>query len=175
MGKDLIEDSGSDEETTKEIEAQLQDFDDCWNHVAKRVIDEKEKLVNTQNKMKEMYDLVDSVNQWVDDGKALMNEYKEDLPSDEQENLKKRAQIKLEEKPSMQVKVDRVNRLGKDVCEILDGPSQKAVKGELQQFNDRWQDVCPALEGFSDKGYPDVSGNECCIVRIMKRKFKSLS
>lgn len=75
----------------------------------------------------------------------------------------------------MQVKVDRVNRLGEDVCEILDGPSQKAVKGELQQFNDRWQDVCPALEGFGDKGYPDVNGNECCIVRIMKRKFKSLS
>ena len=75
----------------------------------------------------------------------------------------------------MQVKVDRVNRLGKDVCEILDGPSQKAVKGELQQFNDRWQDVCAALESYNDKGYPDVNGNECCIVRIIKRKFKSLS
>lgn len=47
MGKDLIEDSGRDEETTKEIEAQLQDFDDCWNHVAKRVIDEKEKVRET--------------------------------------------------------------------------------------------------------------------------------
>lgn len=175
LGKDLIEDSGRDEETTKEIEAQLQDFDDCWNHVAKRVIDEKEKLINTQNKMKEMYDLVDSVNQWVDDGQALINGYKEDLPSDEQENLKKRAQIKLEEKTAMQVKVDRVNRLGKDVCEILDGPSQKAVKGELQQFNDRWQDVCAALESYNDKGYPDVNGNECCIVRIIKRKVKSLS
>lgn len=47
LGKDLIEDSGRDEETTKEIEAQLQDFDDCWNHVAKRVIDEKEKVRKT--------------------------------------------------------------------------------------------------------------------------------
>ena len=47
LGKDLIEDSGRDEETTKEIEAQLQDFDDCWNHVAKRVIDEKEKVRET--------------------------------------------------------------------------------------------------------------------------------
>ena len=43
--------------------------------------------------MKEMYDLMDSVNQWVDDGQALINGYKEDLPSDEQENLKKRAQV----------------------------------------------------------------------------------
>lgn len=47
LGKDLIEDSGRDEETTKEIEAQLQDFDDCWNHVAKRVVDEKEKVRKT--------------------------------------------------------------------------------------------------------------------------------
>ena len=43
--------------------------------------------------MKEMYDLMDSVNQWVDDGQTLINGYKEDLPSDEQENLKKRAQV----------------------------------------------------------------------------------
>ncbi len=75
----------------------------------------------------------------------------------------------------MQVKVDRINRLGGDVCDILDGPSQKAVKGELQQFNDRWQDVTAALESYNDKGYPDVNGNDCCIVRIIKRKFKTFS
>ncbi len=44
LGEELIEESGRDEETKKDIEAQLQDFDDCWNHVAKRVIDEKEKV-----------------------------------------------------------------------------------------------------------------------------------
>lgn len=44
LGEDLIEESGNDEETKKDIEAQLQDFDDCWNHVAKRVIDEKQKV-----------------------------------------------------------------------------------------------------------------------------------
>jgi len=75
----------------------------------------------------------------------------------------------------MQVKVDRVNRLGKDVCNILDGPSQKAVKGELQEFNDRWRDLTAAMESYNDKGYPDVNGNECCLVRIIKRKFKTLS
>ena len=46
MGKDLIEDSGNDDEITKEINAQLQDFDDCWNHVAKRTLEEKEKVRN---------------------------------------------------------------------------------------------------------------------------------
>ncbi|KAL9968901.1 hypothetical protein ACROYT_G021049 [Oculina patagonica] len=175
LGEELIEESGRDKETKKDIEAQLQDFDDCWNHVAKRVIDEKEKLINAQNKMREMYDLMDSVNQWIDDSQGIIKEYKEDMPSEEQENLKKRAEIKLEEKPSMQVKVDRINRLGGDVCDILDGPSQKAVKGELQQFNDRWQDVTAALESYNDKGYPDVNGNDCCIVRIIKRKFKTFS
>lgn len=44
LGEELIEESGHDKETKTDIEAQLQDFDDCWNHVAKRVIDEKEKV-----------------------------------------------------------------------------------------------------------------------------------
>lgn len=44
LGEDLIEESDHDKETTKDIKAQLQDFDDCWNQVAKRVIDEKEKV-----------------------------------------------------------------------------------------------------------------------------------
>ena len=44
LGKQLIDESGDDEEINKEINAQLGDFDDCWNHVAKRVIEEKEKV-----------------------------------------------------------------------------------------------------------------------------------
>ena len=43
--------------------------------------------------MKEMYDLMDSANEWIDDTQALMKEYKEEMPSEEQENLKKRAQV----------------------------------------------------------------------------------
>ena len=43
--------------------------------------------------MREMYDLMDSVNKWIDDGQGIMNEYKEDMPSEEQENLKKRAEV----------------------------------------------------------------------------------
>lgn len=45
LGEDLIEESDHDKETTKDVKAQLQDFDDCWNQVAKRVIDEKEKVL----------------------------------------------------------------------------------------------------------------------------------
>ena len=51
------------------------------------------QLINTQNKMKEMYDLMDSVNVWIDDGQSMMNEYKEDMSDEENENLKKRAQV----------------------------------------------------------------------------------
>lgn len=39
-----MEESGHDDEITKEIKAQLQDFDDCWNHVAKKTLEEKEKV-----------------------------------------------------------------------------------------------------------------------------------
>ena len=57
----------------------------------------------------------------------------------------------------MQVKVDRVNRLGKDVCNILDGPSQKAVKGELQEFNDRWRDdFCVCVKRQFSVGMQDL-------------------
>lgn len=174
LGEDIIEESDNNDEITKEIKAQLLDFDECWNHVATRTLDEKEKLINTQNKMKEMYGLMGSVNEWINETKGLMKEYNEDMPLEDQENLKKRAEMKLEEKPNMQVKVDRVNRLGKDVCEILDGPSEKAVKGELQEFNDRWQETAAALESYNDKGYPETGG-DCCFIRIIKRKFKSFS
>ena len=80
-------------------------------------------------------------------------------------------QIKLEERPSMKVKVDRVNRLGKDVLEVIDGPSKKSVKEELQEFNDHWQSATASLESYDDKGYPE-EGNDCCLIRILKRKFK---
>ena len=43
--------------------------------------------------MKEMYELMDSVNQWMDDSQGLLNEYKDDMASEEQENLKKRAEV----------------------------------------------------------------------------------
>lgn len=45
-----------------------------------------------------MYELMDSVNQWMDDSQALMKEYKEDMTPEEQENLKKRAEVDLLEK-----------------------------------------------------------------------------
>lgn len=80
-------------------------------------------------------------------------------------------QIKLEERPGMKVKVDRVNRLGKDVLEVIDGPSKKSVKEELQEFNDHWQSATASLESYDDKGYPE-EGNDCCLIRIFKRKFK---
>ena len=44
LGEDIIEESGNNDEITKEIKAQLLDFDECWNHVATRTLDEKEKV-----------------------------------------------------------------------------------------------------------------------------------
>lgn len=81
--------------------------------------------------------------------------------------------IKCEERPKTQQKVDRINRVGNDLCETLDGASKKAIGQDVQKLNDRWKDVSPALESFSDKEYPE--NDECCFLRIIKRKFKSLS
>lgn len=53
------------------------------------------QLINAQNKMKEMYNIMDSVNEWIDDGQGLMKEYKEDMSEEESESLKKRAQVHL--------------------------------------------------------------------------------
>ena len=44
LGEDIIEESGNNDEITKEIKAQLLDFDECWSHVATRTLDEKEKV-----------------------------------------------------------------------------------------------------------------------------------
>ena len=45
--------------------------------------------------MKEMYGLMGSVNEWINETKGLMKEYNEDMPLEDQENLKKRAEVKL--------------------------------------------------------------------------------
>ena len=45
--------------------------------------------------MKEMYGLMGSVNEWINETKGLMKEYNDDMPLEDQENLKKRAEVKL--------------------------------------------------------------------------------
>lgn len=44
MGEKIVEDNNNDANTQKEVEKQLEDFDDCWSAVAKQVIDRKEKV-----------------------------------------------------------------------------------------------------------------------------------
>ena len=79
-------------------------------------------------------------------------------------------QIKCEERSRYAAKVDRINRLGKDLAGEIDEPSHDAIQEELQPFNARWSDVSSQLETFSDKGYPQPN-NECCFLRVMRRKF----
>ena len=79
-------------------------------------------------------------------------------------------QIKCEERSRYAAKVDRINQLGKDLAGEIDQPSHDAIQEELQPFNARWSDVSSQLENFSDKGYPQP-GSECCLLRIMRRKF----
>lgn len=79
-------------------------------------------------------------------------------------------QIKCEERARYASKVDRINRLGNDLAGEIDQPSHDIIQDELQPFNARWSDVSAQLENFSDKGYPQPK-NECCFLRIMRRKF----
>jgi hypothetical protein len=54
----------------------------------------------------------------------------------------------------------------------MDAASSKKLAKDVDDFNEKWKDTNAALESFSDKGYSDVK-SECCLVRIVKRKFKS--
>lgn len=38
---------------------------------------------------------MDSVNEWINETKGLMKEHNEDMPLEDQENLKKRAEVKF--------------------------------------------------------------------------------
>ena len=79
-------------------------------------------------------------------------------------------QIKCEERARYAAKVERINRLGKDLAGEIDQPSHDAIQDELQPFNARWSDVSSQLENFSDKGYPQPQ-NECCFLRLMRKKL----
>lgn len=49
--------------------------------------------MNAQSKLKEMHELMASVNEWVDNCLGLMAEYKEDMQTEDLENFKKRAEV----------------------------------------------------------------------------------
>jgi len=54
---------------------------------------------------------------------------------------------------------------------IMDPQSSAQLEEDVDKFNEKWKETNAALESFSDKGYTEKS--ECCLMRIIKRKFKS--
>lgn len=70
------------------------------------------------------------------------------------------------------MRVQRAKRLANDVMPLLDPESSKKLAKEVKDFEEKWKETNAALESFSDKGYSDVK-NDCCLVRVIKRKFKS--
>lgn len=80
-------------------------------------------------------------------------------------------QIKCDERAKYQVRVDRINRLGKDLQGTVDQPSYDFINDELKPFNQRWGKLSEQLENLSDKGYPTPGKSDCCLVRIMRQKL----
>ncbi|KAK3738455.1 hypothetical protein QZH41_017077 [Actinostola sp. cb2023] len=170
-GEKLIKEADDDKEAVEEIEKQLKDFDGCWNDIATQVIEGKEKLHNASNKIKEMQTDIKEVNEWMEEANKLMENHDSEQDQEEQNKIKDKIELKCEERPQTQVRVQRTNRLAKDVMSLLDSESSEKLEKDVEQFNEKWKDTSAALESFSDKGYSDKS--ECCLMRIIKRKFKS--
>lgn len=169
-GEDLLKNVDVGDPAAKEIKTQLKDFDDCWNDIAKQVINRIQQLENSQSKLKEFHLEMDATNEWMDETERLLKTYKIGMDPEEASRLQEKTEIKCEERSKFASKVDRINRLGKDLAGEIDEPSHDAIQEELQPFNNRWSDVSNQLELYSDKGYPQP-GNECCFLRIMRKKF----
>lgn len=169
-GEDLLKNVDAVDPAAKEIKTQLKDFDDCWNDIAKQVINRIQQLENSQSKLKEFHSEMDATNEWMDETERLLKTYKIGMDPEEASRLQEKTEIKCEERSKFASKVDRINRLGKDLAGEIDEPSHDAIQEELQPFNNRWSDVSDQLELYSDKGYPQP-GNECCFLRIMRKKF----
>lgn len=113
---------------------------------------------------------MDATNEWMDDTEKLLKSFNVGMDPEEASKVQEKTEIKCEERSRYAAKVDRINRLGKDLAGEIDEPSHDAIQDELEPFNARWSDVSSQLENFSDKGYPQPP-NECCFVRLMRRKF----
>lgn len=81
------------------------------------------------------------------------------------------SQIKCEERPKYAVRVDRINRLGRSLIDEVDENSNDAIQEELQPFNKRWSEISEQLDNYSDKGYPQLQKDGCCLFRVMKNKL----
>ncbi|XP_020615403.1 dystonin-like isoform X2 [Orbicella faveolata] len=169
-GEDLLKNVDKGDPAAKEINTQLKDFDDCWNDIAKQVINRIQQLETSQSKINEFHSEMDATNEWMDETEKLLKSFSVGMEPEEATKLQEKTEIKCEERSRYAAKVDRINQLGKDLAGEIDQPSHDAIQEELQPFNARWSDVSSQLENFSDKGYPQP-GSECCFLRIMRRKF----
>jgi len=169
-GEDLLKNVDANDPAAKEINTQLKDFDDCWNDIAKEVINKIQQLETSQSKLREFHSEMDATNEWMDQTEKLLKSFDIKMDPEEASKLQEKTEIKCEERARYAAKVERINRLGKDLAGEIDQPSHDAIQDELQPFNARWSDVSSQLENFSDKGYPQPQ-NECCFLRIMRKKF----
>ncbi|XP_067048762.1 dystrophin-like isoform X1 [Acropora muricata] len=169
-GEDLQKNVDQSDPAALEITKQLKDFDDCWNDIAKEVINRVQQMETSKSRLKEFRTAIDATNEWMDETEKLLKSFNVGMDPEEASKLQEKAEIKCEERPRYAAKVDRINRLGEDLAGDVDQPSHDAIQEELEPFNARWNDVFSQLDNFSDKGYPQ-GNNECCFIRVMKSKF----
>lgn len=170
-GDNLLKRMDEDEPAAKEVRMQLKDFDDCWNDIAKQVIDRIHSLETSGSKLTEYRAEITAVDEWMENTENIIKGFSVNMDPKEATSLQEKIDIKCEEKPQYQVRVDRINRLGKDLAGSVDKPSHDTIQDELKPFNQRWDTVSEQLDNYSDKGYPDRNHTECCLVRIMRRKI----
>ncbi|XP_048577507.1 dystrophin isoform X2 [Nematostella vectensis] len=169
-GEDLLRDGDPEDPSTKDIQQQLADFDECWNDLAKQVIERIHTLESSQSKLKEFHEEMAAVSDWMDDVEKIIAQFSPGMDAEAATDLQAKVETKCEERPKFAVRVDRINRLGKDLGGDVDQPSHDAITEELEPFNQRWAKVSEQLENMSDTGYPQ-RGNECCMVRILRNKL----
>ncbi|XP_068690393.1 utrophin-like [Montipora foliosa] len=169
-GEDLLKNVDESDPAALEINNQLKDFDDCWNDIAKEVINRIQKLDTAQSKLKEFRTELDVTNKWLDETEQLLRSFNVGMDPEEASKLQEKTEIKCEECSLYATKVARINILGKELAGEIDQPSHDAIQEELEPFNARWSDVFNQLDNFSDRGYPQQQ-NECCFIRVMKSRL----
>ncbi|KXJ23728.1 Dystrophin [Exaiptasia diaphana] len=170
-GDDLLRNVHEKDQTSQDIKHQLDEFDECWNSIAKQVIERIHTLETSQSKLTEYHSEMDAVVQWMDETEEILGSFKVEMPSEEATRLQEKLDIKCDERSNYQVRVDRINRLGKDLQGTVDQPSYDFINDELKPFNQRWGNVSEQLENLSDGGYPKPGKSDCCLVRVMRQKL----
>jgi len=146
VSEEVIDLIGDDSQMSRNIKSQVSDIHDCWNTNVRQLIEAISKLNSVKDKLQNLEDGINEIRFWLDDAKSILQFYTPDIPDDIMEDLKPKVEKKCNEEISKRDTLRKVNSLGQELFDDVDGPGHDSINKDLKNLNKDWKEVTTTLE-----------------------------